>query len=66
MKLQRLTGMEQDKIRTEHDEVGKAIADYKDILDKDERVIDIIRNESIEIRDKYGDERRTEIIEGDS
>ncbi|MBT5176315.1 MAG: DNA topoisomerase 4 subunit A, partial [Candidatus Marinimicrobia bacterium] len=66
MKLQRLTGMEQDKIRAEHEEVGKAIADYKDILDKDERVIDIIRNESIEIRDKYGDERRTEIIEGDS
>ena len=66
MKLQRLTGMEQEKIRSEHEEVGKAIADYKDILDKDERVIDIIRNESIEIRDKYGDERRTEIIEGDS
>ena len=66
MKLQRLTGMEQDKIRVEHEEVGKAIADYKDILDKDERVIEIIRNESIEIRDKYGDERRTEIIEGDS
>ena len=66
MKLQRLTGMEQEKIRSEHEEVGKAIADYKDILDKDERVIDIIRNESIEIREKYGDERRTEIIEGDS
>ena len=66
MKLQRLTGMEQEKIRSEHEEVGNAIADYKDILDKDERVIDIIRNESIEIRDKYGDERRTEIIEGDS
>jgi DNA gyrase subunit A len=66
MKLQRLTGMEQDKIRTEHEEVGKAIEDYKDILEKDERVIEIIRKESIEIRDKYGDERRTEIIEGDS
>ena len=66
MKLQRLTGMEQDKIRTEHEDVGKAIEDYKDILKKDERVIEIIRKESIEIRDKYGDERRTEIIEGDS
>ncbi len=66
MKLQRLTGMEQDKIRSDHEEVGKAIADYKDILAKDERVIKIIRDESIEIRDKYGDERRTEIIEGDS
>ena len=66
MKLQRLTGMEQDKIRIEHEDVGKAIEDYKDILKKDERVIDIIRKESFEIRDKYGDERRTEIIEGDS
>ena len=66
MKLQRLTGMEQDKIRSDHEEVGKAIADYKDILEKDERVIKIIRDESVEIRDKYGDERRTQIIEGDS
>ncbi len=66
MKLQRLTGMEQDKIRSEHEDVGKAIADYQDILKKDERVIEIICNESTEIRDKYGDERRTEIIEGDS
>ena len=66
MKLQRLTGMEQDKIRSEHEDVGKAIADYQDILKKDERVIEIICNESTEIRDKYGDARRTEIIEGDS
>nr|MCS5552917.1 DNA topoisomerase 4 subunit A [SAR324 cluster bacterium] len=49
MKLQRLTGMEQDKIRSDHEEVGKAIADYKDILEKDERVIKIIRDESVEI-----------------
>jgi len=66
MKLQRLTSMEQDKIKTEHENVGKAILDYKDILSKDERVIEIIKKECIEIRDKYGDERRTEIIEGDS
>ena len=66
MKLQRLTGMEQDKIRSDHEEVGKAIADYKDILEKEERVIKIIHDESVEIRDKYGDERRTQIIEGDS
>ena len=66
MKLQRLTGMEQDKIRSDHEELGKAIADYKDILEKEERVIKIIRDESVEIRDKYGDERRTQIIEGDS
>ena len=66
MKLQRLTGMEQDKIRSDHEEVGKAIADYKDILEKDERVIKFVRDESVEILDKYGDERRTQIIEGDS
>jgi len=66
MKLQRLTSMEQNKIRSDHENVGKAILDYKDILLKDERVIEIIRRESIEIRDKYGDDRRTEIIEGDS
>jgi len=66
MKLQRLTNMEQDKIRSEHENVGKAILDYKDILAKDERVVEIIKNECIEIREKYGDERRTEIIEGDS
>ena len=65
MKLQRLTGMEQDKIRSDHEELGKAIADYKDILEKEERVIKIIHDESVEIRDKYGDERRTQIIEGD-
>ena len=47
MKLQRLTGMEQDKIRSDHEEVGEAIADYKDILEKDERVIKIIRDESV-------------------
>jgi len=66
MRLQRLTGMEQDKIRLEHENVGKAILDYKDILSRDERVIDIIKKECTEIRDKYGDDRRTEIIEGDS
>ena len=65
MKLQRLTGMEQDKIRSDHEEVGKAIANYKDILEKNQRVIEIIRDESKEIRDKYGDDRRTQIIEGD-
>ena len=66
MKLQRLTSMEQDKIKAEHENVGKAILDYKDILSKDERVIEIIKKECIEIRDKYGDDRRTEIIDGDS
>ncbi len=65
MRLQRLTGLEQEKIRDEHKTVGEAIADFKDILATPERVISIIREESEEIRERYGDERRTEIIEGD-
>ena len=65
MRLQRLTGLEQEKIRDEHKTVGEAIADLQDILATPERVISIIREESEEIRDRYGDERRTEIIEGD-
>mgnify|MGYP001433470724 FL=1 len=65
MRLQRLTGLEQEKIRDEHKTVGEAIADFQDILATPERVISIIREESEEIRDRYGDERRTEIIEGD-
>jgi len=65
MRLQRLTGLEQEKIRDEHKTVGEAIADFQDILATPERVISIIREESEEIRERYGDERRTEIIEGD-
>ena len=65
MRLQRLTGLEQEKIRDEHKTVGEAIADFQDILATPERVISIIREESKEIRERYGDERRTEIIEGD-
>ncbi len=66
LRLQRLTGMEQDKIREEHQKVGETILDLKDILARDERVIEIIRNETLEVRDAYGDARRTEITEHDS
>ena len=66
LRLQRLTGMEQDKIRDEHQKVGETIVDLKDILARDERVIDIIRTETLEVRDTYGDARRTEITEHDS
>jgi len=61
MRLRQLTGLEQDKLREEHAELLKAIEDYKDILDKKDRRMQIIKDELLEIREKYGDERRSEI-----
>ncbi|WP_179320107.1 DNA gyrase subunit A [Winogradskyella helgolandensis] len=62
MRLRQLTGLEQDKLRSEYDEIMKTIIDLKDILDKKERRMDIIKGELEVVRDKYGDERRS-IIE---
>ena len=62
MRLRQLTGLEQDKLRAEYDELMKTIEDLKDILDKKDRRMDIIKSELEVIRDKYGDERRS-IIE---
>ena len=62
MRLRQLTGLEQDKLRTEYDEIMKTIDDLKDILARKERRMMIIREELQEIKDKYGDERRS-IIE---
>ncbi|WP_419212110.1 DNA gyrase subunit A [Maribacter sp. X9] len=61
MRLRQLTGLEQDKLRTEYDEIILTIADLKDILEKKERRMQIIKDELLEIKDKYGDERRSEI-----
>ncbi|MCF7560866.1 DNA gyrase subunit A [Sabulilitoribacter multivorans] len=61
MRLRQLTGLEQDKLRSEYDELMKTIEDLKDILDKKERRMDIIKSELEVIRDKYGDERRSTI-----
>ena len=61
MRLRQLTGLEQDKLRTEYDEIIKLIVDLKDILANEERRFEIIKNELIAIRDKYGDERRSVI-----
>ncbi len=61
MRLRQLTGLEQDKLRSEYDEVIKTIADLKDILDKKERRMQIIKDELLEVKEKYGDERRSEI-----
>ena len=61
MRLRQLTGLEQDKLRSEYDEIIKTIADLKDILDSKDRRMQIIKDELLTIKDKYGDERRSEI-----
>ncbi len=61
MRLQRLTGLEREKIDQEYNELMKNIAYLKEILEKEELVLKIIKEELIEIKNKYGDERRTEI-----
>ena len=61
LRLQRLTGMERDKIRDEHAEVMKLIANLKDILADESRRFQIIKDELLEIKEKYGDARKTEI-----
>ncbi len=61
MRLRQLTGLEQDKLRAEYEELMKTIDDYKDILAKKERRMEIIKTELAEIRQKYGDERRSQI-----
>jgi len=61
MRLRQLTGLEQDKLRAEYEELMKTIEDLKDILDKKERRMDIIKEELEEVKNKYGDERRSVI-----
>ncbi|MCG2420372.1 DNA gyrase subunit A [Aequorivita sp. F47161] len=61
MRLRQLTGLEQDKLRSEYEELMKTIQDYKDILANKERRMQIIKEELEEIRAKYGDERRSTI-----
>lgn len=62
MRLRQLTGMEQDKLRAEYAEVLELIARLKDILDKVELRMEIIKNELVEVKDRFGDNRRTEIV----
>ena len=62
MRLRQLTGLEQNKLRAEYDELLKFIKDLKDILDREDRRMDIIKTELNEVKDKYGDIRRS-IIE---
>ena len=64
MRLQRLTGLERDKIEEEYQELVKLIAELKAILADNEKILEIIREELIEIKERFSDERRTEIIAG--
>jgi DNA gyrase subunit A len=62
MRLQRLTGLERDKIREEHTELLKTIANYKEILANEQLRMDLLKQEMIEIKEKYGDESKSEIV----
>jgi len=63
MRLHRLTGLEREKIINEFEELSKQISWFKQVLHDEALVLKIIRDEFIEIKEQYGDERRTEIIE---
>ena len=63
MRLQKLTGLEQDRIISEYGEILDTIGDLLDILARPQRLLEVIRTELEEIRERYGDARRTEIIE---
>ncbi|ALX49526.1 DNA gyrase subunit A [Lentibacillus amyloliquefaciens] len=64
MRLQRLTGLEREKIVNEYNDLLKQIDELRAILADDEKVLEIIREELTEIKEKYNDDRRTEIVSG--
>ncbi|MEE9566956.1 MAG: DNA gyrase subunit A, partial [Desulfobacteria bacterium] len=63
MRLQRLTGLERDKIQEDYKETIQAIARYREILASERLVLNIIKEELTDLKERYGDERRTEIVE---
>ena len=63
MRLQRLTGLEREKIENEYSELTKAIERYKEILSDEKEIYSIIKSEVIELKEKYSDERKTEITD---
>ena len=63
MRLARLTGLEQEKIQAEHDELSKLVAYYESILADETKLLSIIKEEILEVRRKYADPRRTEITQ---
>ena len=62
MRLRQLTGLEQDKLHAEYEEIEKLIAHLKEILSNDDLCMQVIKEELQEIKDKYGDERKTDIV----
>jgi DNA gyrase subunit A len=62
MRLRQLTGLEQDKLRAEYDDICRLIDRLKAVLESEDLQMDIIKEELAEVRDKYGDKRKTEII----
>ncbi|MBO7672520.1 DNA gyrase subunit A [bacterium] len=62
MQLRRLTGLEQDKVKAEYDELIKKIAEYEEILSSRQKILDIIKKELEEDKEKYGDDRKTQIL----
>lgn len=62
MRLRQLTGLEQDKLRAEYEEIEKLIARLNEILENEDVRMDVIKGELQEIKDKYGDERKTDIV----
>jgi DNA gyrase subunit A len=62
MRLQKLTGLERDKIDTEYQDIASQISDYRNILSNRDEQNAIIKNELLELKDRYGDERRTQIV----
>ena len=65
MKLQRLTGLEQEKIKIEHKELLELVIKLKEILADENRILGIIKDELNELKKNYGDERRTQIVDGE-
>ena len=62
MQLRRLTGLEQDKVKAEYDELLKKIEEYESILASRQKILDIIKKELLEDKEKYGDDRKTQIL----
>src|SRR3989338_2152882 len=66
MRLQRLTSMEQEKVKKEHEDLLKLIAELKFILQSPQKILDIIKKELLELKENYSDKRRTEITEAEA
>ena len=65
MQLRRLTGLQRDKIEEEYNQVIAQIKEYREILSNHEKLIELVKSELLEVKEKYGDKRRTEIVEDD-